>query len=145
MSLSPRRAVLVALAMVAAALPACTGLEFSAVSAGATMAESGDSVLRRGKAQAFEPVQFDDCVAATRRVADQFCLTLLREKNSDGWAYFRYRDDRGLILLVTVERRTKTVSVIATDVGFFGNPGLANLFMAHVHEGLRPERAAPPS
>lgn len=115
----------------------CSGLEFSAVSAGATVAESGESVLRRGKAQAFEPVPFDDCVATVRKVSERLALTKLGEKTSDGWAYFRLRDDRGLIVLVTVQRRTSAVSAIATDVGFFGNPGLANLLMSQIRDELR--------
>lgn len=131
---APRAPLLAALAGAAAA--GCTGLEPAAVSAGATAAQSGISILERGKARSFELARFPDVVDALRRAGERLELRLTTDQADDHRARLVFRDERGESVVAVVERRTGAVTLLQTDVGVFGNVGLATLLMNQVYAEL---------
>lgn len=125
----------------AASLGGCTGVELPALSAGASVAQSGSAFYQRGKAQLFELATFQNAVEASRRTAGAMALHELSSDERPGYAKLRYEDERGLTMTVTVDRRTATVTRLEASVGTFGNQALVTLFLARVRQALREDAA----
>lgn len=123
-------------------LTSCTGIEPAIVGAGATAAESSASLFERGKVTAFEAVQFGDAVDAVRVTAERLDLRIVCDEPSEGDEAGRYhrfvlRDEEGESLVVSVERRTESITRIHADVGTFGPTPLVGLVMNRTIETLR--------
>jgi hypothetical protein len=140
-------------------LTACTGLESAVIGASATAAQSGATFFSRGKFRSFELVRFDDAVIATRVAAEKLSLAKLEDEvqlqrraaavpaepiedaaaapNIPGVrARMVVQDDRGQSLVIVIERRSATVTMIQIDAGTFGEAGLASLFLSQTFDNL---------
>lgn len=115
----------------------CAGVETAALSAGLAAAESGVTVLGRGKAQVYEVVKVGDAVEAVRRVAASLSLEPRGEHANDIRSRLTYRDERGDTIVVSVERRTATLSLLRADVGLLGDVGMSKTFLVHVSQEIR--------
>src|SRR5262245_30035709 len=132
------RALAAALALaLCVSLPGCGGVELTAVSAGATVAQSGVALIGRGKAQSFEYATFVASIEAFHRAGDKLCLKLASEKIEEDRARLVFLDDRAEHVIVHIQRRTATVTKLRTDVGLLGSPGLASLLIIKAVEELR--------
>lgn len=123
-------------------LPACTGLEPAAISAGASAAQTGASFLTQGKLSKFEPVLYEDAVAAMYAAVGKLSLrTRADEPGSGEDEGERLRlvveDEHGESAVIVVERRTLTMTRVQVDVGTFGAVGAANLLMSKFLEDLK--------
>jgi len=153
------RSILIALGLLAAAAGGCTGLEPAVIGASATAAQSGATFFSRGKFRSFELVRFDDAVVAIRAAAEKLSLAKREDevtpargsaasqsRQADGddsapnipgvRARIVVRDDRGQSLVIVIERRTATVTVIQIDAGTFGEAGLASLLLSQTFDNL---------
>lgn len=120
----------------------CTGLEPSAVSAGASVAQSGVTFFGRGKAQSFELATVEEVAAAVRRTGERMALERTADTtDDDGNVRITYRDEERQYVDVTIRRRTPAVTQVKTDVGIFGNSGLSGLLMVKTLDDLH---AKPP-
>jgi len=134
-----RRGVWAVCTLAAGSLGGCTGVELPALSAGASVAQTGSAFYQRGRAQLFELATFDRAVEASRRTAGVMALRELSSEEKPGYARLRYQDERGLTMTVTVDRRTATVTRLEASVGTFGNQALVTLFLARTRQTLRDE------
>lgn len=117
---------------------ACTGVEPAALSASASVAESGVTFLGRGKAQTFQMASLAGAADAVRLAATDMRLTTTRDRHDDnGRVYLSFKDERDASVSIMVKRRTETVTQLKTDVGFFGNGDLAALLLLRTIEHLR--------
>ncbi len=114
------------------ALGGCTGLEPAALSAGASVAQTGVTIFEKGRARTAEKVSLEDALASTSRVAADLSLKPLGEEQASGRVRCVFRDDRGDDIIVVVERHTATMTLITVDVGAFGEISFASLFMKQV-------------
>lgn len=135
----------------------CTGLEPAVIGAGASAAQSGATFFSRGKFRSFELVRFNDAVVAMREAAGKLSLTTIesevrrgreagaREPDDAGEpgieeagerARMVFRDDRGQSLVVVIQKRTATVTMIQIDAGTFGEAGLASLLLSQTFDNL---------
>jgi hypothetical protein len=130
--------------VVAGLLGACTGLEPSAVSAGASVAQTGVTIFDRGKARTVELAEFDDVVDAARRAAARLSLTRTLEDATPGRLRLAFEDDRGDSIVVVVERHTRTMTLIQADVGALGEIGFASLMVKQILAELTNKGALPP-
>lgn len=139
-------------------LSACTGLEPAVIGASATAAQSGATFFSRGKFRSFELVRFDDAVVAVRVAAEKLSLAKLEDEvqlqraasvpaepieddaaapNIPGVrARMVVQDDRGQSLVIVIERRSATVTMIQIDAGTFGEAGLASLLLSQTFDNL---------
>ncbi len=147
------------LVAVLAAIPACTGLEPAVIGAGATAAQSGATFFARGKFRSFELVRFDDALTAMRDAAGKLSLEAMEDQvrrvsgrvaggsadadaDSTGpdvsgeRARMVYRDERGQSLVVVIQKRTATVTMIQIDAGTFGEAGIASLLLSQTLDNL---------
>lgn len=118
-------------------LVGCAGLETAALSAGLAAAESGVTILGRGKAQVYEVVKMQDAAEAVRRVAASLSLEPRGEFANEQHTRLVYRDEQGDLLVVIVERRTATLSLLRADAGLFGDVGYARIVLVHTGMELR--------
>jgi len=153
------RSILIALTLLSAAAGGCTGLEPAVLGASATAAQSGATFFSRGKFRSFELVRFDDAVTAIRAAAEKLSLAKREDEvtpargsaapqpeNVEGddsapnipgvRARLVFRDDRGQSLVVVIERRSATVTMIQIDAGTFGEAGLASLLLSQAFDTL---------
>lgn len=126
------------------ALASCTGLEPAALGAGATVAQTGVTIMDRGKAKTIELAAFPLAVDATRRVMAKLCMTQTVEDPSPGRLRMSFHDDRGQSVVVVVERRTDTVTLLQADVGALGEAGLASLVVKQILAELTTSGSLPP-
>jgi len=118
-------------------LPACTGVEPTAVSAGTSVAQAGVTIFDRGKVRDVELVRYQDAVTAVQRAADRLSLTPTRCDETEGKRNCTaFVDDRGDHLVVVIERRTETMTLIQADVGTFGEILIGTLFIRQVQAEL---------
>lgn len=140
-------------------LTACTGLEPAVIGASATAAQSGATFFSRGKFRSFELVRFDDAVIAIRIAAEKLSLAKLEDEvqlqrrdasvpaepieddaaapNIPGVrARMVVQDDRRQSLVIVIERRSATVTMIQIDAGTFGEAGLASLLLSQTFDNL---------
>jgi hypothetical protein len=127
--------------MAVALLGGCTGLEPAALSAGASVAQTGVTIFDRGKAKTMEFVRIEDATAALRRVVN-LSLTEISEDVQPGRVRMELCDDHRDTIVVVLERRTATMTHIQGDVGTFGDIGYASLVVKQIlteiaatHEG----------
>lgn len=125
------------LALLGAALPACTGLEPAAVSAGASAAESGVSIFTQGKVQKFEPAPYERVLAAMRESAAVLDLRLTEEDSAGHRSRLVFRDELNASIVVVVQLRTSTITWVQGDVGTLGRTALASLLLTEVGNRLR--------
>ncbi|MBX3386669.1 MAG: DUF3568 family protein [Phycisphaeraceae bacterium] len=133
---------LAACAVAPFALPACTGLEPAAISAGASAAQTGATVFTQGKLTTFEPVEFHEAVESLRIAADRLNLQLRIDEPGEGDETDRrirlvYDDERKQSFVVVIQRRTATITRISVDVGTYGPVGMANLLILEMIDELR--------
>lgn len=117
-------------------LGGCAGVETAALSAGLAAAESGVTVLGRGKAQVYKSVTVEDGVEGVRRVAASLSLEPRGEFEKFDRTRLIYRDEQNDTIVVTVERKTATLALIHADVGLLGDVGLARYVLLHVEQEL---------
>ena len=122
----------------------CTGLEPAALSAGASVAQTGVTILDRGKARTVERATFDDALAAVRRAAAKLSLVQSVEDPTPGRMRMSFHDERGESIVIVVERRTKTVTLLQADVGALGENGWASLMIKQVLSELIVAGSLPP-
>jgi len=122
-----------------AALPACTGLEPAAVSAGTSVAQTGVTILDRGKARVVEMVSYDEALAAVYGAADKLSLTQTRCDPTKMRQCLAFVDDRGDHLTIVIEGHTRSMTMIQADAGTFGEVLIASLFVKQVQVQLHPE------
>lgn len=134
----------VAVALVLASLSACTGLEPAALSAGASVAQTGVTIFDRGKARTIERADFDDAVAAIRRAAAKLALVQTVEDPTTGRLRMSFHDERDQSIVVVVERRTETVTMLQADVGAIGEIGWATLLLKQAVAELTIAGSLPP-
>ena len=129
---------------VAAWLAACTGLEPAALSAGASVAQTGVTIFDRGKARTIERADFDDAVAAIRRATSKLSLKQTVEDPTPGRLRMSFHDERGQSIVIVVERRTQTVTMLQADVGALGEIGWATLVLNQAVAELTIAGSLPP-
>ncbi len=125
-------------------LAGCTGLEPAALSAGASVAQTGVTILDRGKARTVERATFDDALNAVRRAAANLSLVQTVEDPTPGRMRMSFHDERGESLVIVVERRTKTVTLLQADVGALGESGWASLMLRQILAELTVAGSLPP-
>jgi hypothetical protein len=126
----PRTAAILALAALLAVCQAgCTGLEPAAVSAGATAAQSGITILERGKARSYELARYPDVVAAMKLAAGRLGLAQTIDEVGEARARMVFKDDHGDSIVAVVERRTGSITLVQTDVGVLGATGMGTLLL----------------
>jgi hypothetical protein len=131
------RGAALVLSAAAAFTPACTGLEPAALTAGASAAETGVTFFVKGKARSFEVAGFEDALTAMRRAGDELAFRLDEEEITDRRARLVYFDENHTSIVVVVERRTLRVTMLQTDVGTFGPPGLATVLLNRAQSQLK--------
>lgn len=114
------------------ALAGCTGLEPAALTAGASVAQTGVTIFDKGKARTAEQVSFDQALGAAQHAAANLSLKLLREEQKRNRVRCVYTDDRCDDIIVVVEGHTATMTLITVDVGALGEISFASLFMKQV-------------
>lgn len=132
------------LAGIVASLSGCTGLEPAALSAGASVAQTGVTIFDRGKARTIERAGFDDAVAAMRRATAKLSLTQTVEDPAPGRLRMSFHDERGQSIVIVVERRTETVTLLQADVGALGEIGWATLTLKQAVAELTIAGSLPP-
>ncbi len=130
--------------MVAAMGAGCTGLEPAALSAGASVAQTGVTVFDRGKARTIELARFDDVVGATRRAIAELSLTPTLEDPTPGRLRLGCADERGGTVILVLQRHTETMTLIQADVGIFGEIGIATLVVRRILAELTASGGLPP-
>jgi Protein of unknown function (DUF3568) len=88
--------------------------------------------LGRGKAESFWLARFEDVVKGTESAGQTLSVRLTEKKVEDGQAFFRFSDDRGDDIAITIERRTARVTSIHLDAGYFGSIAFVNLFARQI-------------
>jgi hypothetical protein len=138
----PSAPILIGLCTLAPALTACTGVEPAVLGAGATAAESGVTFFEKGKVTTFEPVPYREAVEAARFVAQSLQLQIaVDEPGVDDELNRRHRfslrDERGVSIVLIVDRRTAAITRLHADVGTFGPTSLAGLVVNKTLERLK--------
>jgi hypothetical protein len=128
------------------ALAGCTGLEPAALSAGASVAQTGVTILDRGKARTVELAKYQDAVDATRRVMAKMTMTqTLEDPSPDGHRVrMSFHDDRNERVMIVIERHTDTVTLLQADVGLLGEAGIASLVLKQILAELTKAGSLPP-
>ena len=137
------RLLLIAI-VIACGLAGCTGLEPAAVSAGASVAQTGVTIFDRGKARTVELARFDDAAEAARRAAARLSLTQPLEDSEPGRLRMAFKDDRDESIVVVIQRHTETMTLIQADVGVFGEIGFASVVIKQILADLTNKGALPP-
>lgn len=88
--------------------------------------------LGRGKAESFWLAHFEDVVNGTESAGQTLSVHLTEKKVEEGQAFFRFSDDRGDDIAISIERRTASVTSIHFDVGYFGSIAFVNLFARQI-------------
>ena len=86
--------------------------------------------LGRGKIESFWIARFEDVVKGTETAGQTLALNLTEKKVEKDQACYRYSDEKGDQIALTIERRTATVTSILIDVGYFGPIAFGRL-LAH--------------
>lgn len=117
----------------AALLPACT---VAAASAAVGAAQSGVSIINKGRVTTSLLVRYDDVIAAVRQAARTLDLDTRRIVEKDGRTSFYYEEERGGKIAVYVAHRTETVTSLVIDAGATGRADVARLLHAQVIDHL---------
>jgi hypothetical protein len=88
--------------------------------------------LGKGKIESFWVARFEDVVKGTESGGQTLSLNLIEKKVEKDQALYRYRDDRGDQLSLSIERRTAAVTSILIDVGYTGSVAFAKLFARQI-------------
>ena len=126
----------------------------AALSAGASVAQTGVTFFDRGKARTVEYATMQESLDAVRIVIRVLALERTLEDPAppepsvatpltDPARRVRMscRDERGQSVVIVLERRTATVTLIQADVGVLGEMGLASLVVKQILTELTPESA----
>lgn len=120
-----------------AALPLAT--IGSALDVASSAATSGSEVYSLGKLDDVFSADYDSCRRATILAAADLWLhmPINREKSAKKkiWV-FRFTDDFGSKVNVTIEQRTQRLCRVRVDVGWFGSEPTAKLFMYRIRAHL---------
>jgi hypothetical protein len=88
--------------------------------------------LGKGKIESVWVVRFEDVVKGTEAGGRALSLNLIEKKVEKDQASYRYKDDRGDQVALTIERRTATVTSVLIDVGFTGSVAFGKLFSRQI-------------
>jgi len=130
-------------AVVIALVGGCTGLEPAALSAGASVAQSGVTLLGRGKAQTIRLATFEACKDATADVAAELGLKLNSRRGDDDFERRSYVDDQNQVITIEIKRRTAEMSQLKSDVGLFGPNVLAVFVLERIATRVDPPKPTP--
>lgn len=105
------------------------GVETALITAGASAAQAGVTMIDKGELRSFEMARYDDVVKACYRAGTDLALDLKNDDKGDSVTSMFFRDETGDKITIRIERRTERVTFIKVDVGSFGKAGLGSLFM----------------
>lgn len=88
--------------------------------------------LGKGKLESFWVARFEDVVKGTETAGHTLSLNLTEKKVEKDQAVYRYSDDRGDKIALSIERRTASVTSVLIDVGFTGSTAFAKLFARQI-------------
>lgn len=114
----------------------CTGVEPAIVGAGASAAETGVTIVTKGKLVRFEPARYEDVLAALRTAAATLKFTFREDELEPRRARLIYKDDRTGSIVAVVEWRTEHITMVQADVGTFGYAGLGGLLLSETNAEL---------
>ncbi|MEZ6243157.1 MAG: hypothetical protein R3B57_08950 [Phycisphaerales bacterium] len=117
----------------AATLPACT---VAAASAAVGAAQSGASIIKKGRVTTALLVRYDDVLTGVRQAAATLDLDTRRIVEKDGRTSFFYEEEDGGKIAVYVAHRTDTVTSLIVDVGATGRADVARLMHAQIIDHL---------
>ncbi len=132
----PRRTAAALLLIAPLTLTSCgveTALIGATLSAGASAAETGVSFHGNSALSTFELVRFEDILPAARDAADDLDLRLLNHRltpDERAWFYYRYEPFEKLV--VTIRKRTDTVTSVHLRVRSPSERAMASLFVRHL-------------
>jgi hypothetical protein len=138
------RVCLLILVGLAGAAGGCTGLEPAALEAGTTVAQTGVTMFDKGKARTVELARFDEVVQAARLAAARLSLKQVGEHPSTDRLRMAFEDDRRGSIVVVIEARSETMTMIQADVGVFGETGIASLVVKQILTELTNKGSLPP-
>ena len=141
---SPRRHRLNACALpavwllTALGLGGCAGgIEYAAVGAAATAAQTGETVIKRGKINAAQIATIDDVVAAIREACGELGLEITLDQRKKPQDHrITAEDEKGSDHKFRVRRRTDRLTHYQIDVGWFGSNATAKLLLNRVQVRL---------
>jgi hypothetical protein len=108
------------------------------------VAQTGVTIFERGKARTIERAGFDDAVAAIRRATVKLSLKQTIEDPTRGRLRMSFHDERGQSIVIVIERRTETVTMLQADVGALGEIGWATLVLNQAVAELTIAGSLPP-
>jgi len=117
----------------AAALPIVGDQAATALSATVALFEAGKEVT-------YEPVGIEEVAAAVRRAQRELDLVPMGEETSTGGLELRYADLKGQEIVVTLAVRTRRMTRICVDIGWFGRMGIATWCCIRFNEICRRRR-----
>jgi hypothetical protein len=85
------------------------------------------SHLGDGKGQRFCKAEYSEVVDAALRAGEALSLEVKEEKVAKNHAFFRFLDAKNERVDLYIERRSKTVTSITFDVGWFGPAAFGHL------------------
>lgn len=88
--------------------------------------------LGKGKIESFWVARFEDVVKGTEIAGQTLSLNLTEKKVEKDQALYRFSDDRGDQIALSIERRTASVTSVLIDVGFTGSVAFAKLFARQI-------------
>ncbi len=131
-------AVLLLLVLPLASCGVETAIIGASLSAGASAAETGIAYHGNSALSTFELVPFEEAVAASEVTAARLDLELFNERLTPGerlWRYYTY--DPGKKLVITIRRRTQTVTSVHLRVSSPGERAMASLFVQHLARSIQ--------
>ena len=97
------------------------------IGAAGSGAPVASNALGGGKGESYWIARYDDVTAAAMRAAEALSLEVKEEKIEENRTFFRFSDDRGETIDLSIERRTDTMTSILFDVGWFGSVAFGRL------------------
>ncbi|UCD82577.1 MAG: DUF3568 family protein [Desulfobacterales bacterium] len=92
--------------------------------------------LGGGKGEGFYIARYEDVTAAAMRAAEALSLEVREKKIEKDRTFFRFADDRGKTIDLTIDRRTDTMTSILFDVGWFGSIAFGRLLANQIVQEL---------
>ena len=129
----------------------CAGFATVASDVAGTAVDKTYQLARTGKAESFQPVPIDEAIAAARTAASDLSLSTLREQPHPDQLKLVYKDQRKQEIVITLVRRSPTVTEIHVDVGLFGVEGMSQLTLRQILHHLaissttQPGEPSPPA
>jgi len=125
-----------ALNFICAVLLLCSGCQapmaFGALESLGSASPTALHHLGKGKIESFWVARFEDVVKGAETGGEALSLNLIEKKVEKDQAFYRYKDDRGDQIALSIERRTANVTSILIDVGYTGSIAFGKLFARQI-------------